>query len=80
MACATKIKKSLFQKIGWFADLYWEFSGGVNIEGNVSSGDNSSAVADLVQVIKEQKGEVRTAALAALKKLDPAAARQFLSP
>ena len=60
----------------WFGDLYLEVSGGVFTDAVASSGDNSSAVAELVQVIKEQKGEVRAAALAALKKLDPAAVRK----
>ena len=64
----------------WFSDAFLQFSGGVTTDANTISGDHTAAVADLVQVIKEQKGEVRTAALAALKKIDPAAARQFLSP
>ena len=61
----------------WFSDVFLQFSGGVTTDANTISGDHTAAVADLVQVIKEQKGEVRAAALATLKKIDPAAARQF---
>ena len=61
-------------RMNCYADFFVEFSGGVTADSTVSG--KAAAVADLVKVVHEQKGEVRAAALATLQKLDPAAARK----